>query len=52
MLYTIMGALIIGMLNNIMNLVGVESYYQTVVKGVVILVAVLLDARTSKSLVK
>ena len=51
-LYTIMGALIIGMLNNIMNLVGVESYYQTVVKGVVILVAVLLDARTSKSLVK
>lgn len=51
-LYTIIGALIIGMLNNIMNLVGVESYYQTVVKGIVILVAVLLDARTSKSLVK
>ncbi len=48
-LYTIIGALIIGMLNNFLNLVGVDSYYQIVVKGVVILVAVLADAKTEKS---
>ena len=51
-LYTIIGALIIGMLNNFLNLVGVDSYYQIVVKGVVILVAVLADAKTAKSWVK
>jgi len=47
-LYTIVGALIIGMLNNIQTLTGVDSYYQTIIKGIVILLAVLLDARTSK----
>lgn len=51
-LYTIIGALIIGMLNNFLNLVGVDSYYQIVVKGIVILVAVLADAKTAKSWVK
>jgi len=47
-LYTIVGALIIGMLNNIQTLVGVDSYYQTIIKGAVILLAVLLDARTGR----
>lgn len=47
-LYTIVGALIIGMLNNIQTLMGVDSYYQTIIKGVVILLAVLLDARTGR----
>jgi ribose transport system permease protein len=51
-LYTIIGALIIGMLNNFLNLMGVDSYFQVVVKGVVILVAVLTDAKTEKSRVK
>lgn len=51
-LYTIIGALIIGMLNNFLNLIGVDSYYQIVVKGIVILVAVLADAKTAKSWVK
>ena len=51
-LYTIIGALIIGMLNNFLNLIGVDSYYQIVVKGVVILIAVLADAKTEKSRVK
>lgn len=51
-LYTIIGALIIGMLNNFLNLIGVDSYYQVVVKGVVILIAVLADAKTIKSSVK
>jgi len=47
-LYTLVGALIIGMLNNILNLTNVSAYYQTIVKGVVILTAVLLDARSQK----
>ena len=46
-LYTLIGALIIGMLNNILNLTNVSAYYQTIVKGVVILLAVLLDARST-----
>ena len=47
-LYTIVGALIIGMLNNIQTLVGVDSYFQTIIKGGVILLAVLLDARSGR----
>ncbi len=42
---TIIGALIIGMLNNALNLMNVSSYYQTIVKGLVILIAVLLDRK-------
>jgi hypothetical protein len=34
------------MLNNILNLMNVSSYYQTIIKGVVILIAVLLDAKS------
>ena len=45
-LFTIVGALIIGMLNNALNLLDVSTYYQTVVKGVVILAAVLIDAKS------
>lgn len=44
-LFTIVGAVIIGMLNNILNLMNVSSYYQTIIKGVVILIAVLLDSK-------
>lgn len=44
---TMIGALIIGVLNNGLNLLDVTSYYQQVVKGLVILVAVLLDRRKS-----
>ncbi|HEY9133119.1 MAG TPA: ribose ABC transporter permease [Dyella sp.] len=42
---TLIGALLIGFLNNGLNLVGVSSFYQQVVKGAVILIAVLLDRR-------
>lgn len=45
-LFTIVGAIIIGMLNNILNLMNVSSYYQTIIKGIVILIAVLLDAKS------
>lgn len=42
---TIVGALIIGIINNALNLMNVSSYYQTMVKGIVILLAVLLDRK-------
>jgi ribose transport system permease protein len=40
---TLVGALLIGVLNNGLNLMGVSSFYQQVIKGGVILLAVLLD---------
>lgn len=43
MLGTFVGALLIGMLYNLMNLLNVNSYAQDVVLGAVILAAVLLD---------
>ncbi|MDI7246917.1 MAG: ribose ABC transporter permease [Bacillota bacterium] len=42
---TLIGALIIGVINNGLNLIGLSSFYQQLVKGGVILVAVLLDRR-------
>ena len=42
---TAIGALIIGILNNALNLLQVPSYYQNVAKGAVILFAVLLDRK-------
>ncbi|AID42865.1 ABC transporter permease [Staphylococcus xylosus] len=45
---TLIGVLIIGVLNNGLNLLGVSSFYQQVVKGVVIIIAVLID-RKNKS---
>lgn len=41
---TVFGALIIGTINNGLDLLGISSYYQQVVKGVIIVGAVLLDA--------
>jgi len=40
---TLIGAMIIGVLDNGLNLLNVSSFYQQVVKGGVILLAVLLD---------
>jgi len=40
---TLIGALIIGVLNNGLNIIGVSTFWQQVVKGVVILIAVLID---------
>lgn len=42
---TIIGVLIIGVLNNGLNLMDVSAFYQTIVKGLVILLAVLIDKR-------
>ena len=44
---TIIGALIIGVLSNALNILDVSSYYQMMVKGAVILVAVLLDRKSN-----
>lgn len=42
---TLIGALIIGILNNGLNLLGVSSFYQEVIKGIVILFAVVADRK-------
>lgn len=40
---TLIGALLIGVMNNGLDLMGVESYYQQVIKGMLIVAAVMLD---------
>ena len=46
----IVGVLIMGTLNNVMNLLNIETFWQYIVSGGVLLAAVLLDrARTRKS---
>lgn len=45
---TLIGALILGLLNNGLNLLEIDPYYQMIVKGAVILFAVLVDNKTSK----
>lgn len=45
---TLIGAMIIGILDNGLNLMNVSSFYQLVVKGGVILLAVLLDRSKGK----
>ena len=42
---TFIGVLIIAVLNNGLNILGVSSYYQDVIKGLVILIAVLSDRK-------
>lgn len=46
---TAIGAIIIGILDNALNMLQVSSYYQDVAKGIVILIAVLLDRKQRKS---
>jgi len=50
---TVIGGLIIGVLNNGLNLMNVNSFWQFIVKGVVILIAVYVDnvkrAKTAKA---
>lgn len=49
---TLIGALIIGFLNNALNLLDVSAYYQMIAKAVVILVAVLVDNLLSRGATK
>jgi inositol transport system permease protein len=46
---TVIGAMIIGVINNILNLMNVSSYWQQIVKGVIIAVAVILDVKTKSA---
>lgn len=45
---TVVGVLIIGVINNGLNLMDVSSYYQQIIKGVIIAGAVILDQRAKK----
>lgn len=45
---TLIGILILSVLNNGLNLLGVSSFYQQIVKGIVILIAVLIDRKRNK----
>jgi ribose transport system permease protein len=45
---TMVGALIIGVLNNGFNLLAVDAYYQLVAKGAIIVLAVFLDQHLKK----
>ena len=46
---TVLGALILQVLTNGMTLMNVQSYYQQIVTGIVIIVAVLIDRFTNKT---
>lgn len=45
---TILGFFIIGIINNGLDLLNVSSYYQQIVKGLIIVGAVILDQKTKK----
>ncbi len=49
MVGTLIGALIIGVMNNGMNMLSVPYFYQLIVKGLVILIAVWLDVRAKQA---
>lgn len=44
---TVIGAIVIGIISNGLNLMGVSSFWQLVVKGIIILVAVIIDSQKS-----
>lgn len=48
MLGTIVGVLIIGVINNGLNLLNVSSYWQQIIKGLIIAGAVILDQRAKR----
>jgi ribose transport system permease protein len=43
MLQILYGVVILGMLSNAMNMVGISDFYQTLAVGIVIILAVVLD---------
>lgn len=45
---TVFGCLTIGLISNGLNLMKVGNYWQTVAKGIIILVAVVLDIYTER----
>jgi ribose/xylose/arabinose/galactoside ABC-type transport system permease subunit len=45
---TLVGALLIGILNNGLDLLSVSAYYQLIIKGLIIVIAVMADAKPNK----
>lgn len=45
---TVFGAMVIGIISNGLNLIGVSSYWQLIIKGLIIACAVLLDCQKDK----
>lgn len=48
----VIGTLIIGIISNGLNLLGINSFWQLIVKGIIVLIAVYLDIIKKKSLIK
>ena len=46
---TLAGGFIMGFLNNIMNLIGVQAYVQQIIKGFIIVFAVIWDIRSKRN---
>lgn len=46
------GALVVGIINNILNLGGVSPYYQNIVKGIIIFLAILIDKKTRDAIMR
>lgn len=44
---TLVGAMLLGVLNNGLNLMGVSPYLQTVIKGLIILLAIYISRKRS-----
>ena len=49
-LYTVVGVLVIAVIGNIMNLMSLAAYPQMIVKGAIIILAVLLRSATAKGM--
>lgn len=49
---TLIGAIIVGIINNAQNLLGINAYWQQIVKGLIILVAVIVDVVTKRAAAK
>lgn len=45
---TVIGALIIGVINNGLDLMNISSYYQQIIKGLIIIAAVLIDRKNRR----
>lgn len=49
---TVIGALIVGIINNIQTLLHVHTYWQQIVQGLIILIAVIIDILSKRASVK
>ncbi len=49
---TLIGSLIVGVINNVQSLLGISYYWQQIIKGIIIVLAVILDVQTKHSKLK